>query len=56
VPVRGEQEAHGNWERRQQRESSASLEKVLGAWHQKKCQRWGTFSVDAVGRGQSPVV
>lgn len=34
---------------------SLQLEKVLGAWQPKKCQRWGTFSVKAVGRGQSSV-
>lgn len=43
MPGRGEQETHGNWERRQQRKSSALLEKVLGTWHRKKCQRWGDF-------------
>lgn len=47
--------AYGNQEGRQQRKSSALLEKVLGAWHQKKCQRRGTFSIKAVGKGQSPL-
>lgn len=56
MPGKREQEAYRNWEQRQQRKSSAPLEKVLGAWHGKKYQRWGTFSVKAVGRGQSPVV